>query len=267
MANKFLGQYFLRNASIAKTIVDAIAPERGDIIFEIGPGNGELTIPLSEKCAEAGCRIVAIEKDVALADRLRQQIQKNVDVIEGDVLAALPAQVAALRSTSRGGKYKIVGNIPYYLTGHLLRIVSELKNKPERCVFMVQKEVAERIVAQPPRMNRLAASVQFWANPKIICAVPKSDFVPPPNVDSAVLLLDSTGDASDTDRYYAAVRAIFAQPRKTLLNNVAAASGDKELAVRTLQKIGVDPGARPQNLSVTKIAAIARVLFGDNSAP
>lgn len=266
MANKFLGQHFLRNELVAKKIVDTLAPQHGEIIFEIGPGNGELTIPLSKKCAEVGCNIIAIEKDAALAGQLRQQIQKGLDVIEGDVLTVLPAQVAALPPATSRGKYKIVGNIPYYLTGHLLRTVGELKYRPEQCVFMVQKEVAERIVAQPPRMNRLAASVQFWADPKIISIVPRGDFVPPPKVDSAILSFDSTNPAQNADRYYAAVRVVFAQPRKTVLNNVAAAHS-KETALRILQEAGVDPGSRPQNLTVEKIAIIAQALFGDNFIP
>jgi 16S rRNA (adenine1518-N6/adenine1519-N6)-dimethyltransferase len=229
----------------------------------------------------ADCGMTAIEKDAELAGRLAERLAKarpdgksasagKVRVIQGDALTILPS----LAPASPEEKYKIVGNIPYYLTGHLLRAISELAHTPERCVFMVQKEVAERVDAQPPHMNRLAASVQFWAAPKIIEMVGKQNFVPQPKVDSAILLLESvrrSGKDKSMDknilpaanRYYAAVRALFAQPRKTILNNLAAMQGEqgektgKEAALRVLQAAGIDPALRPQNLTIENIAAIA----------
>lgn len=245
-----------------KKIVDTIAPERGDVIFEIGPGHGELTIPLVQKCSELNCRIIAIEKDAVLAETLaKSPIGKDIEIVREDVLQFLPNIMEK--------KYKIVGNIPYYLTGHLLRAISELPEKPARCVFMLQKEVAERIIAAPQRMNRLAASVQFWAEPKVVGRVPKENFSPKPKVDSAIVLFEVKKSISplDSSRYYTALRGIYAQPRKTLLNNIAAAKkssprdNSKEYISHTLQNIGIIPESRPQNLAIEDIIRIAEVLF------
>jgi len=156
-----------------------------------------------------------------------------------------------------------------------LRVISELEHKPERVVLLIQKEVALRICAAPPDMNRLAASVQFWADAEIVAHVPRKDFSPPPDVDSAVIVLNtriftrkyaaesaayrSTTHNLDPALYYRAVRAIFAQPRKTLLNNLSAAAGKtikKNDISAQIEKIGLDPDARPQDLSIDQIASI-----------
>ena len=164
-------------------------------------------------------------------------------------------------------KYKLIANIPYYITGKLLRLMSDLEHKPERAVLMVQEEVAERICAEPPKMNRLAASVQFWADAKIVARVPKADFSPVPEVDSAVILLTTRArpQVLQAKKYYSAVRSIFAQPRKTILNNVKAGTAKQNLSKQEIEamldKIGIDPSARPQDLTVEGITSIAEVLF------
>ena len=163
--------------------------------------------------------------------------------------------------------WKLAGNIPYYITGKLLRLMSDLEHKPERAVLMVQEEVAERICAEPPKMNRLAASVQFWADAKIVARVPKADFSPVPEVDSAVILLTTRArpQVLQAKKYYSAVRSIFAQPRKTILNNVKAGTAKQNLSKQEIEamldKIGIDPSARPQDLTVEGITSIAEVLF------
>jgi len=267
-----LGQHFLRNAAVLQKIVSALALMDGDRVIEIGPGHGELTAPLV--CAAQGkhCEFFCIEKDHALVGGLENfAAQENsamgvagddvsagsrVTIIEGDVLKLLPEMVAT----------KIVGNIPYYVTGKLLRIISESKNKPKCTVLLIQKEVALRICAAPPAMNRLAASVQFWADAAIVAQVPRKDFSPPPDVDSAVIVLNAKifagKPARDLDPmlYYRAVRAIFAQPRKTLLNNLSATAGKtvpKNDISAQIKKMGLDPDARPQDLSIDQIASIA----------
>ncbi len=276
MVKKSLGQHFLKNQSVVKMILDAIQPERGEIIFEVGAGHGELTRPLAEICHAHGCTLIAIEKDRQLALKLRTQSwAKEIEIITGDALTAFASGRAS--EIRRGKPYKIVGNIPYYLTGHLLRIISELATRPVRCIFMLQKEVAERLAAKPPTMNRLAASVQFWAKPEILAVVPKESFAPAPKVDSAILSLDvkkgrdASGGATETvaeaaaeaSRYYTTVRTLFAQPRKTVLNNLAAKnpSVQKSEVASALRAIGIMPDLRPQNLPVEKIAAIAEITF------
>jgi 16S rRNA (adenine1518-N6/adenine1519-N6)-dimethyltransferase len=262
-----LGQHFLNNDSVLKKIIGAIEFEKGSTIIEIGPGGGALTTPLAAACTIAQCRIVAIEKDAALAAELVDKKIKGVEVVSGDALKFLPKFTAAAAGESVDDKnYNIVGNIPYYITGKLLRIISETTKKPQQCILMLQREVAERICAVPPVMNRLAASVQFWADTKIIAAVPKEDFIPPPKVDSAVVVLTKKPGAPtvDADRYYQTVRAVFAQPGKTILNNIFGAKKDlpkREVEV-FLKKIGIAPDGRPHDLSIGKIAAIAGALWG-----
>ncbi|MCL4527980.1 MAG: rRNA adenine N(6)-methyltransferase family protein [Chloroflexi bacterium] len=214
MANKLLGQHFLRNAAVAEKIAHAVMPRRGEIVFEIGAGHGELTRLLARTCTVNGARLLSIEKDAALADALSGSLAPGengaIEIVHGDALKFFAS--ARLKEEVRNHPYRVVGNIPYYLTGRLLRILSEVERWPVRCVIMIQREVAERIMAQPPHMNRLAASVQFWAEPSILTTVSKENFQPMPAVDSAVIMLDSKNTVFSA-RYYAAVRALFAQPR------------------------------------------------------
>jgi len=297
MAKKSLGQHFLKDPAVFQKIIAALEPQEGETIFEIGPGHGELTLPLARACAEdaktnanasarvntnakSPCKIIAIEKDATLAAELKlaveqSGVEKIVEVVEGDALKILHD-----RALQTEGDYRLAGNIPYYITGHLLRVVGELEKKPERAVLMVQKEVAERIAARPPEMNRLAASVQFWSDVKIIGVVGRENFSPPPQVDSAIIRLERVREEKrDGEQYYSAVRTLFAQPRKTVLNNLSAGDGIqdtaetatageeniqgnvKEKITAALKEIGVDPNSRPQNLTVEAIVRIAEALF------
>ncbi len=260
-----LGQHFLKNERIVKRIVDTIEVSRNDRIIEIGPGHGELTFPLLDACTAAGAALSVIEKDDRLATSLAGKLEGVADVTPGDALEV----IGEILSRTERGPIKLTGNLPYYITGHLLRIISEASQKPERCVFMIQREVAERICARPPRMNRLAASVQFWSDPEIVTTVPRSDFSPPPEVESAVILLKrkNRGVMDKEGKYYRAVRAIFSQPRKTLGNNIAAElekggmSKEASTAKISLLGDGILPTQRPQNLSVEQISRIAEALF------
>lgn len=270
-----LGQHFLKNAAILKNIVDTLALADGDHVIEVGPGHGELTIPLLARAAEKkDCSITCIEKDHTLIPGIEALAEKmpsgQLSIIEGDALTLLPEIVA---QPPHDARYKIVGNIPYYITGKLLRVISEFDNQPELTALLIQKEVAERICAAPPAMNRLAASVQFWADAEIIAQVPRKDFSPPPDVDSAVIMLKKKNRGAgehkkarttDPALYYEAVRAIFAQPRKTLVNNLSAAmdkTTEKEHIALQLQKIGIDPAARPQDVGIEEIMTIAREIL------
>jgi len=276
-----LGQHFLKNQKVSLKIIDALALGIGDTIFEIGPGHGELTELLKKSATvisandkkNRGIKIICIEKDEDLCELLKKHFDgdEQIEITSGDALKLLPRLVSKYQNTD--DEYKLVGNIPYYITGHLFRVISELKNKPGKCVFMVQREVAERITAQPPKMNRLAASVQFWAEPKIIVNVPKTDFRPAPKVDSAVLLFERKNDSElcNTNDYYATVRAIFGQPRKTVLNNIYTDRTETEKSknpvrkkgdlISALENIGVNPESRPQNLSIDDIKNISAAFF------
>ncbi len=258
-----LGQHFLRDESAITKILSSLG---GDIktIIEIGPGKGALTKPLAAALANNGGRLISVEIDPSLANLARTWKLENLEIIEGDVLDVLPKLVSELKNQD----YALVGNIPYYLTGFLLRKVSEFAKKPARTIFMIQKEVAERIVAKPPDMNRLSASVQFWAEPKILKIISKKNFDPPPKVDSAIILLETKSPREETapEAYYSAVRALFSQPRKTILNNLAAEFKDprkiaSEKALKALKSAGLSPSLRPQNLSVEDIKLIAQAIY------
>ncbi len=269
-----LGQHFLKNAATLEKIVGALALADGSRVIEIGSGHGELTALLAHATRGKQCKIFCIEKDRALIKDLEPLVVKeqpinntDITIIEGDALTLLPETIS---SFPRKGHYEVVGNIPYYITGKLLRIFSELEHKPERTVLLIQKEVAERICAVAPAMNRLAASVQFWADVAIIAAVPRKDFSPPPDVDSAIIVLKEKLVSSsrtmamrppiDAALYYRAVRGIFAQPRKTLLNNLSSSmdtTTTKGAVAAQLKKIGIDPASRPQDLTINQIIAIA----------
>ncbi len=274
---KRLGQHFLKNKSALKKIADALELKSGDFVIEIGAGHGELTnelLSLSfevlDKKANPKIKIIAVEKDKELVKILREKFagDKNVEIIEGDaiqiikklstnIIPQLWYNISNKESVAGGlAKFKIVGNIPYYITGRLFRIIGELTAKPELCVFTIQKEVAERIAAQPPKMNRLAASVQFWAEPEIIGILPKKDFEPQPEVDSAVIKLKTKNEKSKNNEmdYYRTVRILFAQPRKTILNNLASSKTEnRALLAEKLKKIGINPQGRPQNLRIGDI--------------
>src|SRR3989344_7110696 len=197
---RYLGQHFLKNKAKLKKIIDALELKDGDIVVEVGPGHGELTqeiqkskIPETEQVRYGAgknqsanwrtkIKIIAIEKDINLVKFLKEKFSKdkNIEIIEGDALKEIKNQISKIKITNQNSKIiknlKIVGNIPYYITGYLLRILGELENKPSLIVLTIQKEVAQRVCAKPPKMNLLAASIQFWAEPKIIGSVSKKDF-------------------------------------------------------------------------------------------
>jgi 16S rRNA (adenine1518-N6/adenine1519-N6)-dimethyltransferase len=265
-----LGQHFLKNRAVLEKIMALVDPRPGETIIEIGPGRGELTEELASSFellafSKDAPRLIAIERDEKFVEILKNKFAADtrIEVIHGDALKLLPTTPKSYQLTANS--YAIVGNIPYYITGHLLRVIGELEAKPRRCVFTIQKEVAQRLVASPPRMNRLAASVQFWADVKIALAVPREDFSPPPKVDSAAIVLEThTPDATakETREYHQLAHAIFQQPRKTIFNNLRAEFSEieSETLVNSLTKLGIPAQARPQDLSVLEIVSLASLL-------
>ena len=271
--NGYSGQNFLIGKKKIKEVVNVLDLKFNDTVIEIGAGHGEITTEIIKKFKDLKIkrfRIVAIEKDKNLAEDLRFKIYdlrlgKNIEIIEGDALKILKFYILHLKS------YKLVGNIPFYITGHLLRIVSQLKLKPELAVFIIQKEVAQRIISGPPQMNLLAASVGFWLEPKIIGYISKKEFKPAPQVDAAIIKLetrdkrqairDKTQAAREAERYYKLIRIIFKQPRKTILNNLAISDKrqviNKEEIIKKLVKIGVNPQSRPQNLEIKQLRQLS----------
>lgn len=254
-----LGQHFLENPDALRMIVSALALVRGDTVIEIGPGRGALTEPLAAESKEKGATLYAIEKDPALVATIADApYASQLCLIAGDAREEIPVLVRMLE----GRTYKIAGNIPYYLTGRLFAILSGLPHKPSRVVFTMQEEVADRLVASVPRMNRLAAAVQVWAEPKIMMRLAPRDFRPRPDVNSAVVSLAKKDNApadETLDRYYPLLRACFGQPRKTMLNNLASAFPELSRAEieRFLENARIDPLSRPHNVAPDDILRLA----------
>jgi len=252
-----IGQHFLKDGGVARRIVGALPIGEGKIIIEIGPGRGALTALLAERVGRVpGAELVCIERDPILAEALRARAWHTIPprVITGDARTALPEPV---RELTPDNTYIVVGNLPYYLTGRLFRILGELSRLPEAAVFMVQREVAMRLTAAPPHMNLLAASVQAWARVSLLFHVPASAFTPQPRVESAVVLITATRTTPPPAGYYQTARVLFKQPRKTLLNNLAVEIG-REDATWILAEVGLDPSGRPQSLSPEAIFLISK---------
>ena len=231
-----LGQYFLNNKKILEEMARAAELSKKDIVLEVGPGTGSLTEILA---ARAG-KVIATEKDRDLIPVLREKFKdyKNMEIIQGDILAkAVKPPSGGLTAKS----YKIVANIPYYITSRFLRLfLSETKFRPKLMVLMVQKEVAERICARPPQMNLLALSVQAYAKPEIIRYVSKNFFSPPPKVDSAIIKITLRRPTSKSERILALAKLAFKQKRKMLRSSI----GKKIKLPKNYQN------ARPENLSL-----------------
>ena len=258
---KSLGQNFLVNPHILDRIISAAEISKDDVILEVGPGTGNLTKKLAEKAK----KVIAIEKDGRLIEPLKQTFKDrpNVEIIGGDILNTKTDFV--LQSPSLSDKYKIVANIPYYITSNLLRTIFESWPKPKLIVLTIQKEVAQRIMAKLPHMNLLALSVQYYSKPEIIGYVSKNNFRPVPKVDSAIIRLgirsQELGVRKDSKKLFSLMRMGFSEKRKQL-----AAVLSKKLKIKkekildALQKEGIDPKARAENLSLEQWQELTKIL-------
>ena len=266
---KRLGQNFLVNKKALRRIGEALEIGAGETILEIGAGTGNLTREILKKTR----RVMAIEKDGELVKILKSQLKNlkpKFKIIEGDVRRVLP------RITQRLKNYKIVGNIPYYLTGRLFRIFQELKNPPTLIVLTIQKEVAKRISAQPPKMNQLAAIVNLWARPRILFYLKPRDFWSAPKVSSAVIRLKVLPPAGrnkaaipegeplkkrlkNEEAIIQLIKNGFQQPRKTLFNNLSRKLA-KEKIIKAFAELKLDDKTRSQELTVDLWIKLAKTL-------
>ena len=228
-AKKSLGQNWLVNEGVLDRIIAAARIAPGETVVEVGPGRGALTARL----VAAGARVVAIEKDHRLTDALRGEFPMAT-IIESDVLTA---DIASLVP----GPYKLVANIPYYLTSHLIRLMLESWPPPTLAVLMVQEEVARRMIAAPPDMNLLALSVQLATDVKLVMRVSRGSFRPIPDVDSAVVVLTPRLRNTETGEILALARQAFEHKRKQLKATIPA---------EALTRAGIEPSRRPQELSL-----------------
>jgi 16S rRNA (adenine1518-N6/adenine1519-N6)-dimethyltransferase len=270
---KSLGQNFLVDPSHRAQIVAAAELTPDDTVLEVGPGPGVLTELIA---AQAG-RVVAVELDDRLIPFLRERFagQPHVNIVHADILQVdvgvlmtmddRPLTIdgeAIVDRQSSMVRYKIIANLPYYLTSAVIRQLLESAPPPERLVLTVQREVAERMVAAPPEMSLLALGVQFYCTARIVERIPAGAFYPVPKVDSAVVRLDRRAEpvvsGVETEAFFRVARAGFSQPRKQLRNSLAAGLGVAPAAVETwLAAAGIDPRRRAETLTLAEWGALA----------
>jgi 16S rRNA (adenine1518-N6/adenine1519-N6)-dimethyltransferase len=243
-ASKGLGQHFLVSSKVVSAIVSSLADCQG--ILEIGPGPGVLTSPLSESAE----RMVALELDARMIEALKESAPK-AEVLQADALKSDLSLILESLPEPRG----VVSNLPYYITGPLVTRIAEARQHYSKAVLMMQKEVAERVLAGPKTSARGSLSVylQLQFDMKLLCNAPAGAFLPPPKVDSTVLQLvpkPMPVAKGDEDALFRLIRFAFAQPRKTLINNLVAGYGmDREAAASIVVSCGFKETARPQELA------------------
>ncbi len=254
---KRFGQHFLTDARLLARIADAAALTAGETVIEVGPGRGSLTDQLVPRAR----RVVAIEIDRALAQRLRERYagEPKVEIVEGDVLAQ---DLGALA----GGPYALIGNVPYYITTPII-FHALAAPRPTRAVFLVQREVAERMAAPPgsKTYGALSVTLQSLANVELLFSVPSGAFKPPPKVESAVVRItprETTGvPVALEEKFRRMVQGTFAQRRKQMGRVLRSlASLDAPAADALLTGIGIAPEARPETLSPADFARLFAAL-------
>ncbi len=254
-AKKGLGQHFLVDEDILECILSAAELSRKDIVVEVGPGLGILT----KRLAEVAGKVIAVELDFKLVRMLRESLASfsNVKIIHADILKIAPQQLLGdyLTIPELAQGYKVVANLPYYITSPILRHFLEAWAKPSLMVVMVQKEVGEAIAANPGKMSLLSVSTQFYSKPTIIAFVPAGSFYPPPKVDSLILRLDVYSkppiEVCDVDRFFDIVSCGFRSPRKQLRNSLAQALGMPPSQVALLLgRAGIEAKRRAETLNL-----------------
>ena len=284
---KGLGQNFLVDPAHRARIVAAAELTRDDTVLEIGPGPGVLT----ELIAEQAGRVIAVELDDRLIPLLRNRFanQPHVSIVHADILkvdvGALMSEadeagsrklsgcewatsvqfpVTGIRISILQSSYKVIANLPYYLTSAVIRQLLESTPPPERLVLTVQREVAERMVALPPEMSLLALGVQFYCTGRIVEKIPAGAFYPVPKVDSAVVRLDRRPEPAvpgvTAEAFFRVAKAGFSQPRKQLRNSLAAGLRLAPAAAESwLTAAGIDPQRRAETLTLAEWGALALV--------
>lgn len=255
-AKKSFGQNFLNDPRVVGKIIAAAELKEGERVLEIGPGTGVLT----EGLVEAGANVTAVELDKDLIPALQEKFGRSIELINADVLTLPHEQLSAL------GTYKLIANIPYNITSEIIQKFLTAKSPPERLVLMVQREVADRITAQPPDMSLLAVACQLYAECEKVCNVPAGSFRPIPKVDSAVMRLISRRFPLleelnlDPEAVMRLARIGFASKRKQLHKNIASSGkASSEEAKNALESLGLDPRVRAEVLTVENWVRLAKV--------
>jgi len=254
-AKKSLGQNFLFDDHILERIADAAEVSKGDQVLEVGPGLGSLTKQLAHRADH----VVAVELDGRFLFLLRAELAgfDNVKLVQGDILEQNPADLFQ-------GAYKVAANVPYYITGAILRHILSAVQKPSLMVLTVQKEVAQRITAVPPHMSLLSVSVQYYGQVQNLFAIKAGAFWPRPEVDSVVVRIDipprSTAELAQEQAFFRIVRVGFSQKRKQLQKNLRQMGLEKAKIAMALNKAGVDGSRRAETLSIKEWQSLCSTL-------
>ncbi len=249
-AKKSLGQHFLKSERALREIVAAgnVGPQ--DVVLEIGPGQGALTKGLVERAK----KVVAIEKDRELIPLLTETFapfirEGRLEIMEADVLSFTPSVL--LLSAS----YKLIANIPYYITGAIIEQFLSATHQPKQMVLLVQKEVAERMVAKDKKESVLSCAVKAYGTPRLVAKVPAGAFAPAPNVDSAIISIENISREFfkdlDEKRFFEVLKAVFGMKRKQIGGSLTDHVTDRTRALSALSLAGIDPKARPEDLALS----------------
>lgn len=251
---KGLGQNFLSDPAILEKVTRAGGVTSQDTVLEIGPGLGTLTRTLAQTAAH----VVAVEIDEHMFGPLGEVLaqNENVRLVQGDILSqSIPELMSAPQP------YVVIANIPYYITSAIIRHLLESGHPPQRLALTVQREVAERMCAEPPGMSLLALSVQVYGSPGVVFRIPAGAFYPPPKVDSAVVMLEVYPEPliarEKLDLFFKLAKAGFSQKRKTLRNALSAGMHwSKEETAARLARAGIDPQRRAETLNLFEWRAV-----------
>jgi len=238
--------------AILTRILEAAELGPQETVVEVGPGLGLLTRELAPRCR----RVLAVELDAALAAALPEMVglPANLTVLQADILSLSPDELSS-------EPYKVVANLPFYIASQVIRLFLEASHKPQRMVVMVQKEVAQRMLAKPGEMSILGVAIQLYSRPRLVTYVPARCFYPPPKVESAVVCLEVYDrpalELADVNAFFRVVRAGFSAPRKQLRNTLSQGLGLRpEIVAAVLESVGVSPQRRPQTLALEEWGAV-----------
>jgi 16S rRNA (adenine1518-N6/adenine1519-N6)-dimethyltransferase len=253
-----LGQHFLTNPHYAEILAREAGITESDTVLEIGPGEGMLTRELLKHAA----KVVAVERDEALVAKLHEIFPTEIksgklQIVSDDVRNFNPRTSGLVPSA-----YILAANIPYYITGELLRKFLEADAQPRTIAFLMQKEVAQRILSE--KESILSISVKAYGKPRIAAKVSKGNFNPPPKVDSAILVVENISKNNFSDlneeNFFEVVRAGFASKRKMLANNLSTRFGKEKISM-TFSTLALDPKTRAENLALQQWLTLARMIY------
>jgi len=237
-AIKALGQNFLLDKQIGWDMADALGVVEGDEVVEIGPGHGVVTEALADKVKNTSCVLYTVEIDERFIKKLVGKFSrdKNIKIIQDNILDYFP-------NFEPKGEFKIIGSLPYYITSPIIHSIIEMQKLPQTCVFLIQKEVGEKITSKSPDSSYLSVYIQTFFDVEYLFKVSRTEFKPEPKVDGGVIKLtkkDVNFNSEFKKKYRGFLHKGFGSPRKML---------NKRFSKEELEKGGIDPILRPQNLS------------------